>query len=305
MRHCEHLKTNGDFCGSPALRGRDYCFFHLTDLGRRLCAGKNAALPAAAPPLELPLLEDAASIQLALMQVTDALLRGALDPRRAGLVLYALQTASSNLRHVARDAQQRVEAVVCNQYDSFEQDYGLEEYEADLHATPATSEAPSPSPLPSPETAPSPDVNPDAVRPLGNSEADTPLLNSAAVSPFLHSNVTGPVASDAPAPFLRRVPREPLAEDATPAPTCAPDGEPFASRPGLLDIPAILSDQQYQQLKTAIFGHQMLFGIDPTAPGMKRPVASQRPAQSQRVALKTRKPAASASPAAPPEEAAI
>ena len=35
-RHCEHVKANGHFCGSPAMRGRNYCFFHIIDIGRRL-----------------------------------------------------------------------------------------------------------------------------------------------------------------------------------------------------------------------------------------------------------------------------
>ena len=47
--------------------------------------------------LDLPPFEDANSIQIALMQVVDALLDNRIDSKRAGLVLYALQTASSNL----------------------------------------------------------------------------------------------------------------------------------------------------------------------------------------------------------------
>ncbi len=126
MRHCEHVKSNGHFCGSPALRGRNYCFFHLTHIGRQLRAEQHAANPNQ-NPLALPLLEDAASIQLALMQVTDALLRGTLDPKRAGLVLYALQTASSNLRHMAKESVDSANDPICNQYDAFEQDYELDD----------------------------------------------------------------------------------------------------------------------------------------------------------------------------------
>ena len=126
MRHCEHVKSNGHFCGSPALRGRNYCFFHLTHIGRQLRAEQHAAHPNQ-NPLALPLLEDAASIQLALMQVTDALLRGTLDPKRAGLVLYALQTASLNLRHMANESADSANDPICNQYDAFEQDYELDD----------------------------------------------------------------------------------------------------------------------------------------------------------------------------------
>ncbi len=127
IRHCEHVKANGHFCGSPAMRGRNYCFFHIIDIGRRLRLQRYAAHGLQAPPIELPLLEDAASIQLALMQVTDALLNGTLDRKTAGLVLYSLQTASSNLRNMQKEAEADAETAICNRYDSFEQDYELDE----------------------------------------------------------------------------------------------------------------------------------------------------------------------------------
>ncbi len=124
-RHCEHIKTNGRFCGSPAMRDRNYCFFHLNHIGRRLRVERYASFGLPCPPIELPLLEDAASIQLALMQVTEALLHGTLDVKRGGLVLYALQTASSNLRNMAKEAAEETNVAVCNRYDSFEEDYEL------------------------------------------------------------------------------------------------------------------------------------------------------------------------------------
>jgi hypothetical protein len=51
-------------------------------------------------PLELPAVEDSASIQLALIQVVQALASNQLDPRRAGLLLYGLQVASANAKNV-------------------------------------------------------------------------------------------------------------------------------------------------------------------------------------------------------------
>jgi hypothetical protein len=45
----------------------------------------------------LPVLEDANSIQVALMQVMRLLISAQIDHRTAGLLLYALQTASVNL----------------------------------------------------------------------------------------------------------------------------------------------------------------------------------------------------------------
>lgn len=124
-RQCEHIKANGEFCGSPALRGRNYCYFHLTHIGRRLRAQRlSQRTPEAPLPLELPPLEDADSIQIALMQVIDAVLNNRLDNKRAGLVLYALQTASSNLAR-GGDFTHADGATVAGRYDSFEHDYEL------------------------------------------------------------------------------------------------------------------------------------------------------------------------------------
>jgi hypothetical protein len=47
--------------------------------------------------ITLPMLEDSASIQVAISQIVAALLSSRLDARRAGLLLYALQIASQNI----------------------------------------------------------------------------------------------------------------------------------------------------------------------------------------------------------------
>jgi len=35
FRLCQHTKDNGELCGSPAMRGKNYCYFHLEVVGRR------------------------------------------------------------------------------------------------------------------------------------------------------------------------------------------------------------------------------------------------------------------------------
>jgi hypothetical protein len=50
--------------------------------------------------LALPPIEDSASIQLALIDVLQALAANQLDPKRAGLLLYGLQVASANAKNV-------------------------------------------------------------------------------------------------------------------------------------------------------------------------------------------------------------
>jgi hypothetical protein len=132
VRTCKHIKANGEFCGSPALRQRRYCYFHLTCAGRHLRAQKQA-LKMDSRLLELPPLEDANSIQVALMQVMDALVRGRITPKVYGLLLYALQIASSNLNQGAY-FQQGNNVTVCGSYDSFEHDYDLADTACDLTA---------------------------------------------------------------------------------------------------------------------------------------------------------------------------
>ena len=130
MRTCKHIKANGEFCGSPALRGRDYCYFHLTVLGRRLRMQKHI-MKGENHHLQLPTLEDGDSIQMALMQVMEALLRDQIDNKLAGLLLYGLQIASSNLQQGANFAQGE-SATVAGSYDNFEQDYDLADTDCGL-----------------------------------------------------------------------------------------------------------------------------------------------------------------------------
>ncbi len=108
---CTHIKTNGTQCGSPAVRGRRFCFFHKNWHGERIPLG---ALPAANlnPSFTLPVLEDADSIQVALMQVMRLILARQIDPKMAGLLLYALQTASVNLRHTELEPRPRERVVI-------------------------------------------------------------------------------------------------------------------------------------------------------------------------------------------------
>jgi hypothetical protein len=57
------------------------------------------------------------------MAVVDALLENRIDSKRAGLLLYALQTASSNLARTS--FQEKNAAAVASRYDDFEQDFEL------------------------------------------------------------------------------------------------------------------------------------------------------------------------------------
>jgi len=98
---CEHLKSNGVRCGSPAIRGTRYCFYHL---GARHCLMYPSAmiferspnLPDLPPMGEFPIpfLDDPAALQIAYMQALYAITSKRLDTRRSRLVLDALNGRS-------------------------------------------------------------------------------------------------------------------------------------------------------------------------------------------------------------------
>jgi hypothetical protein len=95
---CQHIKVNGTQCGSPALHRNRFCYFHKKWHGERVKINLGRARRAASA-IDLPVLEDANSVQVALMQVMRLIISGRLDTKAAGLLLYALQTASLNLKH--------------------------------------------------------------------------------------------------------------------------------------------------------------------------------------------------------------
>jgi hypothetical protein len=98
---CHHLKEDGVYCNSPALDGRDYCYFHLNLRGRRLKAAR-ARRRGDNPPLNLPFPEDMHAVQVSLAEILWALAEQRIDHKAAGLMLYSLQQASTNLNQTPR-----------------------------------------------------------------------------------------------------------------------------------------------------------------------------------------------------------
>ena len=96
---CQHIKVNGTQCGCPALRRNQLCYFHKRHHDERVQLNLDRLKAARRRPttIDLPVLEDANSIQVSLMQIMRLILTGEIDAKIAGLLLYALQTASSNL----------------------------------------------------------------------------------------------------------------------------------------------------------------------------------------------------------------
>jgi hypothetical protein len=104
---CQHIKVNGTQCGCPALRHNKLCYFHKRNHEERIELDfdrrKNARARRRKVVMELPVLEDANSIQVSLMQIMRLIISGQIDGKTAGLLLYALQTASANLPRVRFD----------------------------------------------------------------------------------------------------------------------------------------------------------------------------------------------------------
>ena len=94
---------------SPALRWRRHCYFHNNV---RRAQARIAADTTAQRRFDLPLLEDANSIQMGLMKVIQMLGSGRMDHRTAGLTLYALQTAASNLRNTDFEADEATDVII-------------------------------------------------------------------------------------------------------------------------------------------------------------------------------------------------
>jgi hypothetical protein len=97
FKYCQHVRENGLYCCSGAVKGRAYCYFHLRTRARRLAMAKAQAQNQQWR-LQLPPLEDMHAVQSAVMQVLEAVNQEAVDPQRARLMLQGLQQAASNLR---------------------------------------------------------------------------------------------------------------------------------------------------------------------------------------------------------------
>jgi hypothetical protein len=89
IRVCTHIKVNGVPCGSPALHGEIFCYFH-----QRMIRGVRTPAKSRLHPIAL--IENEEGIQAALMEIINALVRNTIDFRRAQLVLRALHIAVKN-----------------------------------------------------------------------------------------------------------------------------------------------------------------------------------------------------------------
>jgi hypothetical protein len=120
-RTCTHIKVTGQCCGSPALRGEFFCYFHT-----RVIKGVQQRVDMQLHSMAL--LEDCESIQLSIMHVVDGLLKGTLDATRARLIIQALRIAARNAKNVRFDdvLYSSVEQPMVREVPDYAQQYLIE-----------------------------------------------------------------------------------------------------------------------------------------------------------------------------------
>jgi hypothetical protein len=82
---CQWVRQDGTTCGSPQMKQHIYCFAHMQMAEAR------------ALMLRLPPPEDANAIQIGLMRIQKAVIEGTISTKMAGLLLYSMQLALTNV----------------------------------------------------------------------------------------------------------------------------------------------------------------------------------------------------------------
>ena len=82
---CRWVRQDGTICGSPQMRKHIYCYAHKQMMEARALA------------LRLPPPEDANAIQISVQRVQTALIDETISAKTAGLLLYSLQLAMTNV----------------------------------------------------------------------------------------------------------------------------------------------------------------------------------------------------------------
>ena len=121
VKRCQHIKTDGGQCGSPALKGERFCFYHGENRAERV---KVKGADGKGMEILVPVFEDASSIQTMLRRVAILLLEDKIDGKKAGQLLYTLQIASTNLKQM-KEERPRAEQVVVDKRKVAETPVGM------------------------------------------------------------------------------------------------------------------------------------------------------------------------------------
>jgi hypothetical protein len=100
LHSCQHVFHDGNDCLNVADPYEHFCRWHKTSAdreARRITYSKRRNKNAIRD-LNLPMIEDAESLQLAIHEVLDAIIDGRANDRRAGHLLYGLQISQNNIK---------------------------------------------------------------------------------------------------------------------------------------------------------------------------------------------------------------
>lgn len=128
-KECAHILTNGQVCNAIPMRDSNFCYWHHKARARHRRHERIGGPIAteANSGLELPLLEDANSVQISIQEIMQAILDRRIDSKRAGLLLYSLQLASSNIRNLKplpADDSSRIDKIGPDDEDVFNEAFG-------------------------------------------------------------------------------------------------------------------------------------------------------------------------------------
>jgi hypothetical protein len=104
---CRHIYTIGRRCGSPCLRGEEFCYYHHTNRPRPPMAGSDQFF-AGPDTFEIASFEDHPAIQLTLLEIARRIANNTIDLKRATKLIDACNSASLNLTREARASIARV-----------------------------------------------------------------------------------------------------------------------------------------------------------------------------------------------------
>jgi hypothetical protein len=82
---CQWVRQDGTACRSPQMKQHIYCFAH-----RQMAQARELMLM-------IPVVEDANAIQMGLMRIQKALMEDTISMKKAGLLLYSMQLAMTNV----------------------------------------------------------------------------------------------------------------------------------------------------------------------------------------------------------------
>jgi hypothetical protein len=127
---CEHLHDSGIRCGSPALRGKSFCYNHHLLHTPRLLPGQ--------PGYQLPALESEKSVEMLVRHVLQSFHDGRLNVAQVRLYLYGIQVLAP---YACKDYSPHARYVATELTPAMRRLCG-EEPEPDASAGPAEPEIP-------------------------------------------------------------------------------------------------------------------------------------------------------------------